>query len=161
MATRFDTSSQHTFLVTDGEWEARGKGLVGAEARETEITGRTSIHSRGGGLITAESLMTVHADIPFAVRQSYEVRRTPLPERYTFVSRNDRIGELEGEIWLLPEYVVLHYASPKGRFRGSEILIRRSPDRYTAVGHFVADHRAQTVWEVELTRTSAGPAAGV
>jgi hypothetical protein len=33
------------------------------------------------------------------------------------------------------------------------MLIRRSSDRYTAVGHFVADQRAQTVWEVELTRT--------
>jgi hypothetical protein len=154
MATRYGTSSEHTFLVADGEWEARGRGLVGPDARDAEITGRTSIKSRGGGLITAESLMTVHADIPFDVRQMYEVRRTILPERLTFISRNDRIGELEGEIWLLPDYVVLHYASPKGRFRGSEMLIRRSPDHYTAVGHFVADRRAQTVWEVELTRTA-------
>ena len=158
MATRISTPSEHTFLVADGEWEARGKGLVGPDAREAEISGRTSILSRGGGLITAESLMTVHTDIPFDVRQIYEVRRTILPERLTFVSRNDRIGELEGEIWLLPEYVMMHYASAKGRFRGSEMLIRRSPDRYTAVGHFVADHRAQTVWQVELTRTSAFPA---
>ena len=155
MATRFDTSSQHTFLVADGQWEARGRGLVGPDAREAEISGRTSVRTRGGGLITVESVMTVHADIPFDVRQVYEVRRTILPERLTFVQRNDRIGELEGEIWLLPDYVVLHYASPKGRFRGSEMLIRRSPDRYTAVGHFVADTRAQTVWEVELTRTAA------
>lgn len=158
MATRIGTTSEHTFLVADGEWEARGKGLVGPDAREAEISGRTSIQNRGGGLITAESLMTVHGDLPFAVRQVYEVRRTILPERLTFVSRNDRIGELEGEIWLLPEYVLMHYASAKGRFRGSEMLIRRSPDHYTAVGHFVADHRAQTVWEVELTRTSIFPA---
>ena len=40
------------------------------------------------------------------------------------------------------------------------MLIRRSPDRYTAVGHFVADKRAQTVWEVELTRISSDAGFG-
>jgi hypothetical protein len=49
MATRFDTSSQHTFLVADGQWE-RGRGLVGLDAREAEIIGHTSIRTRGGGL---------------------------------------------------------------------------------------------------------------
>jgi hypothetical protein len=154
MATRFDTASEHTFLISDGLWEARGRALVGPEARDAVITGRTEVRGLGGGLILAESTMTVQADVPFEVRQSYEIRRTAIGERFTFVSHNDRIGDMEGEVWLLPDYILLHYASAKGRFRGSEMLIRRAPDHYTAVGNFVADRRAQTVWEVELRRVA-------
>lgn len=154
MATRFETASEHTFLVSDGVWEAHGRALLGADAREAEVHGRTEVRGLGGGFVAADSIMTVQAEVPFEVRQAYEVQSTSAPERLTFLSRNDRIGELVGELWLLPDYILMHYASPKGRFRGSEILIRRSADHYTAIGQFVADRRAQTVWEVELRRTS-------
>lgn len=154
MATRFDTTPQHTFMVADGKWDARGIGRVGPEGREARITGHTEIRNRGGGLVSAASTMIVHAQFPFEVRQVYEVRSTSAPERYTFVSTNDRIGELSGEIWLLPTYITLHYGSSKGRFRGWELLLRRTPEHYTAIGQFVADGRSQTVWEVELRRTS-------
>jgi hypothetical protein len=160
MATQFETASPHTFLVTDGAWDARGTGWVGDDAREAEITGHTEFRNLGGGLIVVESVMTVHAEPVFEVRQHYDVHRTRIPERYSFVLRTDRVGELKGDLSLLRDYMVLHYASPKGRFRGAEILIRRGPDRYTAVGQFTADARTQIVWEVELTRTAegAGPA---
>jgi hypothetical protein len=152
MATRFDIASRHTFLVSDGAWEATGTGWVGDDAREAKITGHTEVRALGGGAIVVESSMTVHADVPFEVHQHYEVRSTGAPERFRFVSRNDRLGELKGEINLLPDYIVLHYASAKGRFRGSEVLIRRAPDRYTAIGQFAADGHTQTMWEVELQR---------
>lgn len=152
MATRFDISSRHTFLVSDGNWEAVGVGWVGDEAREARITGHTEVRSLGAGATVVESTMTVHADVPFEVHQHYEVRRAAVPERLRFVSRNDRLGELKGEINLFQDYILLHYASAKGRFRGSECLLRRSPDHYTAIGQFIADGRTQTMWEVELRR---------
>ena len=153
MAARPDTASRHTFLIADGTWEAHGTGWVGDDAREARITGNTEIRVLGPGALVVESLMTVHADVPFEVRQHYEVRGTAVPERYRFVSRNDRLGELRGEISLLPEHIMLHYASAKGRFRGSEVLIRRAVDHYTAIGQFIADNHTQTMWEVELRRT--------
>jgi hypothetical protein len=52
----------------------------------------------------------------------------------------------------MPTYIMLHYGSSKGRFRGWELLLRRTPEHYTAIGQFVADGRTQTVWEVELRR---------
>jgi hypothetical protein len=152
MATRSDTASRHTFLVADGIWEAHGTGWVGDDAREARISGRTEIRGLGAGAIVVESSMIVHADVPFEVRQHYDVRGTAVPERYRFVSRNDRLGELKGEISLMPDHIMLHYASAKGRFRGSEVLIRRGPDHYTAVGQFIADNHTQTMWEVELKR---------
>lgn len=152
MATQLDVPSHHTFLVADGKWEARGTGLVGSAGMKAAISGYTEVQQRGAGLLTARSTMIVHASIPFEVEQHYEVKSTSTPERYTFVCRNDRIGELSGEIWLLPAYILLHYASSKGRFRGSELLIRRTPGHYTAIGQFVADGSAQTVWEVQLKR---------
>jgi hypothetical protein len=154
MATRFETASHHTFLVSDGVWEAEGTGWVGDDAREAAISGRTEVRGLGGGLTVADSLMTVHAEVPFEVHQQYDVRATPNPDRYVFVSRNDRVGELSGEVSLMPDYIVLHYASAKGRWRGAEMLIRRSPDHYTAVGQFVADRRTQTIWQVELRRVA-------
>lgn len=157
MATRFDTIAQHTFLVADGKWDARGTGRVGPEGTEASITGHTEVRRHGGDLTTARSTMIVHSTVPFEVHQDYEIRRSSIPDRFTFVSRNDRVGELNGELWLLPGYILLHYASPKGRFRGSEILIRRTAQHYTAIGQFVADQRAQTVWEVELQRISEEP----
>jgi hypothetical protein len=152
MATRFDTTSRHTFLVSDGAWVALGTGWVGDDAREARITGHTEIRVLGGG-VAVESTMAVHTDVPFDVHQHYEVHGTSVPERFRFVSRNDRLGELKGEIHLLPDYIVLHYASAKGRFRGFEMLIRRAPDHYTAVGQFIADGHTQMAWEVELKRT--------
>lgn len=152
MATRFDITSRHTFMVSDGAWEALGTGWVGDDAREARITGHTEIRVLGGSGIVVESSMTVHADAPFEVHQHYDVRGTSIPERFRFVSRNDRLGELKGEIHLLPDYILLHYASAKGRFRGSETLIRRALDHYTAVGQFIADGHTQTMWEVELKR---------
>jgi hypothetical protein len=159
MATQFETAARHTFLVVDGAWDARGTGWVGDDARAAEITGHTEFRNVGGGLIVVESIMTVHAEPLFEVRQHYDVRSTRIPERYAFVLRTDRVGELKGDVCLLRDYMVLHYASPKGRFRGSEILIRRDLDHYTAVGQFTADARTQIVWEVELRRTSGGAAA--
>jgi len=154
MATRLGTTPQHTFMVADGKWDARGIGRVGPEGREARISGHTEVRNRGDGLVTASSSMIVHADFPFEVRQEYEIRSTSTPERFTFVSRNDRIGELSGEIWLMSTYITLHYGSSKGRFRGWEILLRRTPEHYTAIGQFVADSRTQTIWEVELRRTT-------
>ena len=154
MATRTDPTTQHTFLVVDGRWQARGTGVVGPMGMGGTITGNTVVTNRGGGLVTAESLMVVHASLSFEVHQQYEVRRTSNPDRYQFLTRSDRIGELQGELWLLPSYIMLHYASAKGRFRGSEVLIRRTPEHYTAIGQFIADSKAQTVWEVELHRVA-------
>ncbi len=152
MATHIDMPTQHTFLVAGGDWEARGAGRVGAEAQEARITGYTQVRPAGHGLFHVRSTMIVHTHIPFEVKQTYEIRDTGDGERYQFVSQNDRVGEMVGEIWLLPSYILLHSASVKGRFRGSEILLRRTPEHYTAIGQFIADRRAQSVWEVELRR---------
>ncbi len=155
MATGVDAATRHTFLVTDGSWDAEGTGWVGDDARPAKITGHADFRGLGGGLIVVESVMTVHADSVFEVRQHYDVRATRIPERYAFVLRTDRVGELKGDASLLADYLVYHYSSTKGRFRGSEILIRRSPDHYTAIGQFIADARTQIVWEVELRRTAS------
>jgi hypothetical protein len=156
MATRFDTSYEHTFLLADGVWEARGRALAGPDANEALVTGTSNVRVLGGGHIAVDSVMTVQAGIPFEVRQRYTITRTPTAERLTVVSRNDRIGELIGEMWLLGDSIQYHYASAKGRFRGGEWLRRRTPDHYTAIGHFVADGRAQIVWEVDLRRVLGG-----
>ena len=156
MATRFDTSYEHTFLLADGVWEARGRALLGPDANEAVVTGTSNVRVLGGGQISIESVMTVRAGIPFEVRQRYTITRTSSAERLQVISRNDRIGELTGEMWILGDGIQYHYASAKGRFRGGEWLRRRSPEHYTAIGHFVADGRAQVVWEVELRRVLGG-----
>jgi hypothetical protein len=152
MSTHIEMPTQHTFLVAAGDWEARGTGRVGADGREAQITGFTRVRPAGDGLFRVESTMIVHAHFPFEVKQTYEIRETSTPNRFQFVSHNDRVGEMVGEIWLLPNYIVLHSASAKGRFRGSEVLLRRTPEHYTAIGQFLADRRAQSVWEVQLRR---------
>jgi hypothetical protein len=157
MTTRVDMPAPHTFWVAAGDWEARGTGRVGPEGREARITGFTQVRPAGHGRFRVQSTMIVHTPVPFEVKQSYEIRDTGNGERYQFVSQNDRVGEMAGEIWLLPNYILLHSASAKGRFRGSEILLRRTPEHYTAIGQFIADRRAQSVWEVQLRRVSPEP----
>jgi len=155
MATDIEMPTQHTFLVAAGDWEARGTGRVGADGREAGISGFTQVQPEGSGLFHVQSTMIVHTIIPFEVKQTYEIRETSTPHRFQFVSHNDRVGEMAGEIWLLPNYIVLHSASIKGRFRGSEVLLRRTSEHYTAIGQFLADRRAQSVWEVQLRRITA------
>ena len=141
---------QHTFLLREGTWEAEGRGLLGVEATEARITGRTVVRHPEPDRITNEGWMRVHSSPAFEVWQRYEFSPTDRQGTWTFVSRNDRVGELRGEVLFWGPHALLHYASAKGRFRGSECMTRVSDEHYTSVGEFIADGRAETVWSVEL-----------
>ena len=145
---------QHTFLLREGVWEAEGTGYVAADAAEARITGRTEVRHPGPDRITNEGWMKVHTPTEFEIWQRYEFRPGTRPHTWTFVSHNDRVGELTGEVLFWGPYALIHYASAKGRFRGSEMLTRVNDEEYTSVGKFIADGRAETVWAVRLRRVS-------
>jgi hypothetical protein len=144
---------QHSFLLEEGVWEAEGRAYVPADGRESRISGRTTVRHPGEGRITNEGWMRVHtAPIAFEVWQRFEFRPSERPNTYTFVSQNDRVGELTGEIVFWGPHAILHYASAKGRFRGSEWMTRVGAREYTSTGKFIADGKAETIWSVRLTR---------
>lgn len=148
------SEDQHTFLLREGVWEAEGKGYVAADAAEARITGRTEVRHPAPDRITNEGSMRVHTPTVFEIWQRYEFRPSSRPNTWTFVSHNDRVGELTGEVLFWGPYAFIHYASAKGRFRGSEILTRESDTEYASIGKFVADGRAETIWSVRLRRVS-------
>lgn len=143
---------QHTFLLREGVWEAAGRGLLGADAAEARITGRTVVRHPAPDRITNEGRMTVHTAPVFEIWQRYEFQPSERANTWSFVSRNDRVGELTGEILFWGPNALLHYASAKGRFRCSELMTRESENEYTSIGEFIADGRAELVWSVRLTR---------
>lgn len=145
---------QHTFLLREGVWEAEGTGYVAADAVEARITGRTEVRHPAPDRITNEGWMKVHTPKVFEIWQRYEFRPDTRPRTWTFVSHNDRVGELTGEVVFWGPYAMIHYATAKGRFRGSELMTRVHDGEYTSVGKFVADGRAETVWSVRLRRVS-------
>lgn len=145
---------EHTFLLREGVWEAAGTGYVAADAVEARITGRTEVRHPAADRITNEGWMKVHTRKEFELWQRYEFRRDARPNTWTFVSHNDRVGELTGEVLFWGPHAIIHYASAKGRFRGSELLTRMSDEEYTSVGKFIADGRAETVWSVRLRRVA-------
>lgn len=146
---------QHSFLLKEGVWEADGRGYVAAEAKDARITGRTTVRHPDSDRITNEGWMKVHTlPIHFEVWQRYEFRPSDRPNTWNFVSQNDRVGELTGEVVFWGTYAILHYASAKGRFRGSELMTRVSENEYTSIGKFIADGRAETVWSVRLVRVA-------
>ena len=57
--------------------------------------------------------------LPFEVWQRYEFRQSDRPNTWNFVSQNDRVGEMTGEVVFWGPYAIMHYTSAKGRFRGS------------------------------------------
>jgi hypothetical protein len=90
---------QHSFLLQEGVWEAEGRGYVAAEGLDTRITGRTTVRHPAPDRITNEGWMRVHvAPIAFEVWQRYEFRPSDRPHIWNFVSQNDRVGELTGEV---------------------------------------------------------------
>ena len=145
---------EHTFLLREGVWEAAGTGYMAADAVEAPITGRTEVRHPAADRITNEGWMKVHTRKEFELWQRYEFRRDARPNTWTFVSHNDRVGELTGEVLFWGPHAIIHYASAKGRFRGSELLTRVSDEEYTSVGKFIADGRAETVWSVRLRRVA-------
>lgn len=145
---------QHTFLLREGVWEAEGTGYVAADAVEARITGRTEVRHPAPDRITNEGWMKVHTPTVFEIWQRYEFRPDARPRTWTFVSHNDRVGELTGEVLFWGPHALIHYASAKGRFRGSELMTRVNDEEYTSIGKFVADGRAETVWSVRLRRVS-------
>ena len=142
----------HTFLLREGVWEAEGRGLSGTDHAEARITGRTEIRHPLSDRITNEGWMRVHTTPVFEIWQRYEFAPSGRPDTWTFVSKNDRVGELTGEILFWGSHLILHYASAKGRFRGSELLTRVHDGHYTSIGEFIADGRAEMVWSVDLRR---------
>ncbi len=145
---------QHTFLLREGVWEAEGTGYVAADAAEARISGRTEVRHPGPDRITNEGWMKVHTKTVFEIWQRYEFRPGSRPNTWTFVSHNDRVGDMTGEVLFWGPYALIHCASAKGRFRGSETLTRVSDSEYSSVGKFVADGRAETIWAVRLRRVS-------
>jgi hypothetical protein len=146
---------QHTFLLKEGVWEAEGRGYVAAEGRDARISGRTTIRHPSPDVITSEGFMRLHtAPVAFEVAQRFDFHPSERPNTWTFVSHNDRVGELTGEVVFWGEYALIHYASAKGRFRGSELMTRVTDTEYTSIGKFIADGRAETVWSVRLVRVA-------
>jgi hypothetical protein len=146
---------QHSFLLQEGVWEAEGRGYVAAEGTETRITGRTTVRHPAPDRITNEGWMRIHTlPLAFEVWQRYEFRPSDRPNTWNFVSQNDRVGELTGEVVFWGPHAILHYASAKGRFRGAELMTRVNDTEYTSLGKFVADGRAETVWSVRLVRVA-------
>ncbi|MGH7726359.1 MAG: hypothetical protein ACREOU_13105 [Candidatus Eiseniibacteriota bacterium] len=143
---------QHTFLLQEGVWEAEGRGYISSSATEARITGRTDIRHPEPDHITLESSMRVQTFPVFDVWQRYDFKPGGRANTWSFVSKNDRVGELNGEVLFWGEYAIVHYASPKGRFRGSELMTRVNEDEYTTTGKFIADGRAEMVWSVRLRR---------
>ena len=145
---------QHSFLLREGVWEAEGTGYVAADGVEARITGRTEVRHPSADRITNEGWMKVHTRTEFEIWQRYEFRPGTRPHTWSFVSSNDRVGEMTGEVLFWGPYALMHSASAKGRFRGSEMLTRISDTEYTSVGKFIADGRAETVWSVRLRRVA-------
>ncbi len=146
---------QHTFLLQEGVWEAEGQGYVSSSGTEARITGRTEIRHPDNEHITLESSMRVHTLPLFEVWQRYDFRPGGRRNTWAFVSKNDRVGELNGEVLFWGQHALVHYASPKGRFRGSELMTRVNENEYTTTGKFIADGRAEMVWTVRLRRVGA------
>ncbi len=147
---------QHTFLLEEGIWEAEGTGLLPATGTEARIAGRTEVR-HDGGKITNEGWMRVQTIPAFEVQQRYEFKPARRANTWSFISNNDRVGEMTGEIVFWGPHALLHYSTAKGRFRGSELMTRVSESEYTAMGKFTADGRAEIVWSVRLTRVSPPP----
>ena len=144
---------QHSFLLEEGIWEAEGRGYIPADGREAKISGRTTVRHPATDRITNEGWMRVHvAPIAFEVWQRFEFRPSDRPHIWNFVSQNDRVGELTGEVVFWGAHAILHYASAKGRFRGAEWMTRLDKDEYSSTGKFIADGKAETVWSVRLKR---------
>ena len=146
---------EHTFLLREGVWEAEGQGYVSAEGRESRITGRTTIRHPSPDVITSEGFMRLHtAPIAFEVAQRFDFRPSDRPNTWSFVSHNDRVGDMTGEVVFWGDHALIHYASAKGRFRGSELMTRVHDREYTSIGKFIVDGRAETVWSVRLVRVA-------
>jgi hypothetical protein len=146
---------QHSFLFKEGVWEAEGHGYVASEGRDARITGRTTVRHPSPDRITSEGFMRLHtAPVAFEVWQRFDFRPSDRPNTWNFVSQNDRVGELTGEVVFWGQHAIIHYASAKGRFRGSELMTRLNENEYTSIGKFIADGRAETVWSVRLARVA-------
>jgi hypothetical protein len=145
-------SDQHTFLLAEGTWEAEGTGLLPATGTEAKIIGRTEVRHHDGDRITNEGWMRVQMLPPFEVQQRYDFKPARRAKTWSFVSNNDRVGEMTGEVVFWGPHALLHYSTAKGRFRGSELMTRVNDSEYTAIGKFMADGRAEIVWSVTLRR---------
>lgn len=146
---------QHSFLLKEGVWEAEGQGYVATEGRDARITGRTTVRHPSPERITSEGFMRLHtAPVAFEVWQRFDFRPSDRPNTWAFVSQNDRVGELTGEVVFWGNHAIIHYASAKGRFKGSELMTRVNENEYTSIGKFIADGRAETVWSVRLVRVA-------
>ena len=65
---------------------------------------------------------------------------------------NPAIGALRGRFVIVGDSILSFYASPTGRYRGFESLLRRDSARYSVRGSLLEEDKVVSTWSLELTR---------
>jgi hypothetical protein len=146
---------EHTFLLEEGLWEARGY-YVDSIGVLYPVSGGSRITHEGDRWIN-DSWMRLPADPPVEYRNRYVV--DPFEEgtdRTSWVSENPALGRLFGSFVLVDDTILSVYGTEDGRLRGSEALLRVSSILYRGRGCLMEGEKKISSWSVELKRQESG-----
>lgn len=148
-------SPEHTFLLEEGLWEARGY-YVDSIGVLYPVSGESRITHEGDRWIN-DSWMRIPADPPVEYRNRYVV--DPFEEgtdRTSWVSENPALGRLRGSFVLVDDTILSVYGTEDGRLRGAEALQRASSVLYRGRGCLMEGGRKISSWAVDLKRKEGG-----
>lgn len=144
-------SADHTFLLEDGLWIARGY-YIDSIGVLYPVNGESRIAHEGDRWIN-DSWMRIPADPPVEYRNRYVI--TPFDEGTdctVWISENPALGRLRGTFVLVDDTILSVYGTEDGRLRGSEALLRVSSILYRGRGCLMEGEKKISSWAVELKR---------
>lgn len=100
-----------------------------------------------------EAVQRLRGDPARVQHNRYEiVPFTPGARSTHWIALNPAIGALRGRFVIVGDSILSVYASPTGRYRGFESLLRRDRARYIVRGSLLEEDKLVSTWALELTR---------
>ena len=141
----------HTFILEPGNWTAEGK-FWDEMGKEFVTTGETNIsHNR----LTWKNYgtMTIHKDTLVSFENDYEIQPFDgASDTTSWSSKNPAIGNLSGHFAIVGDAITSLYESGDGKYKGHEVMLRKSKTEYTVIGAFYEDKRKLSSWNVQLRK---------
>jgi hypothetical protein len=116
------------------------------------VSGETTIrHEEKRWLF--EGVLRVKGERPALHHNRYEIEPFSPGARSThWSSSNPAIGALRGRFVLAGDAILSFYASPTGRYRGFECLLKRTEKSYSAHGALLEEDKVISTWALELSQ---------
>jgi len=147
----------HTFLIKPGQWTIKGFWYE-PNFDPLAIAGTADILWSQPNWFTWRMRLQLKKQEPSSeLILTYRGYLSYRQSQYTFVLKHNHLGNLEGNGWINPAWIMQRYwvLNDRKRRQGFETLYQETENIYRLCSGFSEGHQIKTTMEATLTRSSS------